>query len=77
MKIFRPLPRISLRIFDSHFMRNCFTDLQVEPASCFQTLFGSIQTGLILKDVSLEVKAGEILAVLGSKGTYKNLSNFP
>lgn len=41
---------------------------QVEPASCFQRLFGSVQTGLILKDITLEVRAGEVMAILGSKG---------
>lgn len=28
----------------------------------------NVKTGLILKDVSLEVHSGEVLAVLGSKG---------
>lgn len=50
---------------------NIFHTGQVEPGSCIQRLFGSVQTGLILKDVSLEVRAGEVLAVLGSKGSGK------
>lgn len=47
--------------------------LQVEPGSCLQRLCGSVQTGLILKDISLEVRAGEVLAVLGSKGNIHTL----
>lgn len=58
------MPKKNIYIFTFFFLF-----YQVEPASCFQTLFGTIQTGLILKDVSLEVKAGEVLAILGSKGT--------
>lgn len=33
-----------------------------------QRIMGSIKTGVILKDVSLTVQSGEVLAVLGSKG---------
>jgi ABC-type transporter Mla maintaining outer membrane lipid asymmetry ATPase subunit MlaF len=33
---------------------------------------GSVKTGVILKDVSLEVHGGEVLAVLGSKGKADN-----
>jgi Fe-S cluster assembly ATPase SufC len=29
---------------------------------------GTVKTGVILKDVSLEVHGGEVLAILGSKG---------
>ncbi|CAH0391652.1 unnamed protein product [Bemisia tabaci] len=50
---------------------NIFHTGQVESASCLQRLFGNVQTGLILKDVSLEVRAGEVLAILGSKGSGK------
>lgn len=50
-----------------------YIGLQVEPGSCIQRLCGSVQTGLILKDISLEVRAGEVLAVLGSKGNIQNL----
>jgi hypothetical protein len=32
-------------------------------------LVGSVRTGVILKEVSLEVHGGELTAVLGSKGT--------
>ncbi|XP_046680921.1 LOW QUALITY PROTEIN: ATP-binding cassette sub-family G member 5-like [Homalodisca vitripennis] len=52
-------------------LSNIFHTGQVEPGSCFQRLCGSVQTGLILKDISLEVRAGEVLAVLGSKGSGK------
>lgn len=41
---------------------------KVEPGTCFQRLMGSVKTGVILKDVSLEVHGGEVLAILGSKG---------
>ncbi|XP_054707805.1 LOW QUALITY PROTEIN: ATP-binding cassette sub-family G member 5-like [Uloborus diversus] len=44
---------------------------QVEPGTCFQKLAGSIPTGTVLKDVSMEVHAGEVMAVLGSKGSGK------
>nr|CAD7413827.1 unnamed protein product [Timema poppensis] len=44
---------------------------QVEPGSCLQRLMGSVKTGVILKDVSLEVNGGEVLAILGSKGSGK------
>ncbi|XP_050533397.1 ATP-binding cassette sub-family G member 5 isoform X2 [Daktulosphaira vitifoliae] len=52
-------------------LNNIFHTGQVEPVSCFQRLFGSIQTGLILKDITFEVRAGEVMAVLGSKGSGK------
>lgn len=42
--------------------------LQVEPGSCVQRMVGNIKTGVILKDVSMTVHSGEVLAVLGSKG---------
>ncbi|KAG8193192.1 hypothetical protein JTE90_005542 [Oedothorax gibbosus] len=44
---------------------------QVEPGSCFQKITGSVPTGAVLKDVSMEVHAGEVMAVLGSKGSGK------
>ncbi|XP_017786631.1 PREDICTED: ATP-binding cassette sub-family G member 5 [Nicrophorus vespilloides] len=50
---------------------NVFHSGQVEPGSCMQRLLGSIKTGVILKDVSLTVHSGEVLAVLGSKGSGK------
>ncbi|XP_050435867.1 ATP-binding cassette sub-family G member 5 [Adelges cooleyi] len=52
-------------------LNNIFHTGQVEPASCFQRLFGSVQTGLILKDITFEVRSGEVMAILGSKGSGK------
>ncbi|XP_060529155.1 ATP-binding cassette sub-family G member 5 [Cylas formicarius] len=50
---------------------NVFYSGQVEPGSCIQRMIGNIKTGIILKDVSLTVHSGEVLAVLGSKGSGK------
>ncbi|XP_077287878.1 ATP-binding cassette sub-family G member 5 [Arctopsyche grandis] len=50
---------------------NIFHSGQVEPGSCTQKLTGNIKTGVILKDVSLTVYNGEVVAVLGSKGSGK------
>ncbi|KAL7635184.1 UNVERIFIED_CONTAM: hypothetical protein RMT77_014170 [Armadillidium vulgare] len=44
---------------------------QVEPGTCFQKLMGNVPTGVILKDVSLEVHGGELMAIMGSKGSGK------
>uniref|UniRef100_A0A146KX20 ATP-binding cassette sub-family G member 5 n=1 Tax=Lygus hesperus TaxID=30085 RepID=A0A146KX20_LYGHE len=52
-------------------LRNIFHSGQVEPSSWMQRLFGSVETGLILKDITLEIKPGEVFAVLGSKGSGK------
>ncbi|KAK9502574.1 hypothetical protein O3M35_011324 [Rhynocoris fuscipes] len=52
-------------------LRNIFHSGQVEPTSWVQRLFGNIETGLILKDITLEVKPGEVFAILGSKGSGK------
>ncbi|KAK4297641.1 hypothetical protein Pmani_029960 [Petrolisthes manimaculis] len=43
----------------------------VEPGSCLQKLVGNVPTGVILKDVSLEIHGGELMAILGSKGSGK------
>ncbi|XP_064091004.1 ATP-binding cassette sub-family G member 5-like [Macrobrachium nipponense] len=43
----------------------------VEPGSCVQKLVGNVPTGVILKDVSLEIHGGELMAILGSKGSGK------
>lgn len=52
-------------------LANVFYSGQVEPGSCMQRVIGNIKTGIILKDVSLTVHSGEVLAVLGSKGSGK------
>lgn len=44
----------------------------MEQGTCFQKLMDNVKTGMILKDVSLEVHSGEVLAILGSKGIVKN-----
>lgn len=54
-------------------LNNIFHTGHIEPTSCFQRLLGSVQTGLILKDITLEVRAGEVMAILGSKGNYNIL----
>ncbi|XP_076064875.1 ATP-binding cassette sub-family G member 5 [Oratosquilla oratoria] len=43
----------------------------VEPGTCMQKLVGNVPTGVILKDVSIEVHGGELMAILGSKGSGK------
>ncbi|KAG5881664.1 hypothetical protein JTB14_010235 [Gonioctena quinquepunctata] len=50
---------------------NVYYSGQVEPGSCIQRVAGSIKTAVILKDVSMAVQSGEVLAVLGSKGSGK------
>lgn len=52
-------------------LRNIFHSGQVEPSSWLQRLCGNVETGLILKDISLDIKAGEVFAILGSKGSGK------
>ncbi|CAG9773059.1 unnamed protein product [Ceutorhynchus assimilis] len=52
-------------------LSNVFYSGQVEPGSCMQRIIGNIKTGVILKDVSMSVHSGEVLAVLGSKGSGK------
>ncbi|CAG9840597.1 unnamed protein product [Diabrotica balteata] len=50
---------------------NVFFSGQVEKRSLVQRMVGNIKTGVILKDVSMLVHSGEVLAVLGSKGSGK------
>jgi ABC-type multidrug transport system ATPase subunit len=40
----------------------------VESGGCLKRLSGRVRSGLVLKDVSMVVHSGELLAVLGSKG---------
>jgi hypothetical protein len=42
--------------------------LQIEPQSWLKQVTGTTRTGLILRDVSLEVGSSNIMAILGSKG---------
>ena len=51
--------------------------LQVEAGTCLQKMIGTVRTGVILKDVSVEVHGGELSAVLGSKGTGMNARGGP
>ena len=50
-------------------LSNVFHSGQVEAGTCLQKMIGTVRTGVILKDVSVEVHGGELSAVLGSKGT--------
>ena len=52
-------------------LSNVFHSGQVEAGTCLQKMIGTVRTGVILKDVSLEVHGGELSAVLGSKGNNK------
>ena len=51
-------------------LSNVFHSGQVEAGSCIQKMIGTVRTGVILKDVSMEVHGGELSAVLGSKGQF-------
>ena len=55
-------------VWEFYSVRVYVLTFQVEPGTCLQKLVGSVRTGVILKDVSLEVHGGELTAVLGSKG---------
>ncbi len=44
---------------------------QVEPQTWVKQITGTTRSGLILRDVSFEVASGNIMAVLGSKGSGK------
>lgn len=43
--------------------------LPISKQSCWSKLTGSTPKSLILKDLSFEVHSGEVMAVLGSKGS--------
>lgn len=43
----------------------------VSPPTCFQAFTGTAVTAPLLKDISMELHAGEVMAVLGSKGSGK------
>ena len=65
-----------VNIYASYYkLQTFFTILQVEAGTCVQKLSGNVKTGVILKDVSMEVHGGELSAVLGSKG-LKNHSAY-
>ena len=53
-------------------LSNVFHSGQVETGTCLQKMIGTVRTGVILKDVSMEVHGGELSAVLGSKGQEKH-----
>ena len=40
----------------------------MEASTCLEKMVGNSSVGVVLKDVSLEVHGGELMAVLGSKG---------
>lgn len=52
-------------------LSNVFHTGEVEQGTWVQKVMDSVKAGLILKDVSMEVHSGELLAVLGSKGSGK------
>ena len=54
-------------------LSNVFHSGQVEAGTCLQKMIGTVRTGVILKDVSLEVHGGELSAVLGSKGKQNRI----
>ena len=53
-------------------LSNVYHSGQVEAGTCLQKMIGNVPTGVILKDVSMEVHGGELSAVLGSKGIISN-----
>ena len=53
-------------------LSNVYHSGQVEAGTCLQKMIGNVPTGVILKDVSMEVHGGELSAVLGSKGTSRS-----
>ncbi|KAG1655938.1 ATP-binding cassette sub-family G member 8 [Nymphon striatum] len=52
-------------------LSNVFHTGTIESGTCLQKVMGSVPTGIILKDVSLKAHGGEVMAILGSKGSGK------
>lgn len=44
----------------------------MEASTCLEKMVGNSSVGVVLKDVSLEVHGGELMAVLGSKGNHQH-----
>jgi len=47
----------------------------MEASTCLEKLVGNSSVGVVLKDVSLEIHGGELMAVLGSKGASTFIRN--
>ena len=49
---------------------NLYFTGHIEPQTWLKQITGTTRTGLILRDVSLEVGSSNIMAILGSKGGF-------